>query len=391
MQAVDDHGRGLAAEYLVKADGTEMTLYTWEEIQSDWLAGGTLTSSHQEMVTSFNRVADKFGREWIEASRTNNGAVSRGAQPTLQIASLGLMLQVLDQASDPSDLIQNIRNRRDDVWAELCAAYLLCSDKPDISIEYEPEIIVGARNRKCDLGVRSVDEPWTYVEVTVASRNSAAQKAILRSLERLASLITECAGDYALEVYLKREPEEAELTLIEAQIRETHLSAGQAEVELPSGLGTLYWNQHPPGVVALDNHGEPYRPGLAVVKAAIIDGEHRHIAVRWPYTDMRAEDMLTAEARQLPTGGPGLIMIQVSGAVGAMRAWRAIIANRFQPSMHTRVSAVCLFRSSIRSSEAGDYWLPECQIILNPHARVPLAAWIVNQLERFPARDNNIG
>ena len=285
-----------------------MASYTCEEIQSDWLGGGGgLALSNQEIVAAFNRVEDQFGREWLETSRTHNGAITRGVHQTLQIASLGIMLQVLDQASDTGGLIARIRDRRDDAWAELCTAYLLSSDKPNVSIECEPEVVVGGHNRKCDLRIRLADDLWAYVEVTVASRNSAAQRAILRNLERLGGLVRECAGNYALEVYLKREPDEAELTLIEDQIRQNHLCGEQAEVELPSDLGTLYWNQQPPGVVILDNHGEPYRPGLAIASAAIIDGEHRHILVRWPYTDMRAEDMLTAEARQLPAEGPGLL------------------------------------------------------------------------------------
>ena len=299
------------------------------------------------------------------------------------------MLQGVEHAANTDGLIERIGDRRDDAWAELCAAYLLTSGRPDVSIECEPEILVGGRNRKCDLGIRLAGDPWTYVEVTVASRNSAAQTAILRSLERLGDLVRECAGNYALEVYLHREPEAGELDLIEDQIRQyTHVYPELAEIELPSGLGTLYWNQQPPGAVVLDNHGELYRPGLAIASAAAGDGEHRHILVRWPYTDMRAEDMLTAEARQLPADGPGIVMIQVSGAVGAMKVWRPIIENRFRPTMHTRVSAVCLFRSSIIPADAGESWEPECQIILNPYARAPLAGWIISQLERFPARDD---
>lgn len=367
-----------------------MTSYTWQEIQSDWLVGGILALGPEEVEASFNRAVEKFGREWIEASRTTNRVVSRGVQPTLKIATLGLMLQVLDQASDPSSLLEKIRDRQEDAWAELCAIYLVCSDKPDSAIELEPEITGGDRDSRPDFRVRSGDEPWTYAEVTVASRDSDAQRPILRSMERLTNLVTECTGNYALEAYLRREPQANELGLIEAQIREHHLSAGIAEVELPSGLGTLYWNQHPPGFIVLDSHGEPYRPRLTVVKASIIDDERRHIIVRWPFTDMRAETMLRRKARQLPADGPGIVMIQVSEAVGAMRAWQGIVQRRFNAGVHTRVSAVCLFRSSVQSSESGDHWVPECKVILNPRARVPLANWITEQLERFPSGEDDI-
>ncbi len=147
----------------------------------------------------------------------------------------------------------------------------------------------------------------------------------------------------------------------------------------------------------LDDHGEPYTPRLSSGKAAgLIGGEHqgitdhRHILVRWPFTDMRAEDMLHAEAKQLPTNAPGMVMIQTAGAVGAMKAWRGLIQNRFQPTMHTRVSAVCLFTSSVNAAESGEKWKPECKLILNPYARRPLPGWIVDQLGQFPSHEIDI-
>jgi hypothetical protein len=188
-----------------------------------------------------------------------------------------------------------------------------------------------------------------------------------------------------LEVFLKRDASDEELDYIEEKIKEQHEHAGQIEIELPSGLGTLYWNHHPPGTVVLDDHGETYTPRLGSTGAAMGDGYHRHILVRWPFTDMRAEAILTAEAKQLPTDAAGVVMIQTSGAVGAMNAWRTLIQRRLQPTMHTRVSAVCLFTSAIRASENGEVWRPECKIILNPHARFPLPSWIAQQLERFPS------
>lgn len=98
-----------------------------------------------------------------------------------------------------------------------------------------------------------------------------------------------------------------------------HSFTQEQAVELPCGLGAFYWNQQPPGAVVLDDHGEPYRPGLGAAQVAIIEGKpHRHIFVRWPFTDLRAEDMLADEAKQLSTDTPGVVMIQVSGAVGAI-------------------------------------------------------------------------
>ena len=372
--------------------------YTWQEIEQHWLSGAVLDISPDEAVTAFNHLEATFGRAWVEkVRRTSSGSITQGAAPTLRVVTLGLMLQTLDGVSNKDGLLQRLRQNRPDAQAELRAIYLLRSDSQDVSVEIEPEVVVGRRNRVPDFRTRLTDSEWIYVEVTQASRNSAAQKGIAGNLDRLTSLAESCAGSYALEVFLKRMPSAEEVDYIEGQIKENYQSPGATEAELPSGLGTLYWNQYPPGAMILDDHGEAYTPRLSTGKAAGLIGgqhqgitDHRHVIVRWPFTDTRAEEMLTAEAKQLPTDAPGMVMIHDAGAVGAMKAWPGLIQKRFRPTMHTRVSAVCLFTSSVHATESGDKWAPECKLVLNPHARYPLPGWIAAQLERFPSHEIDI-
>ena len=96
-------------------------------------------------------------------------------------------------------------------------------------------------------------------------------------------------------MFLKREPSTAQLDLIADMIMQEHQTRGQSAVELPSDLGTLYWNHQPPGAIGLDDHGEPYKPRLSSGAAAVNTDQHgqieqhRNKTVRWPFTDMRAE------------------------------------------------------------------------------------------------------
>lgn len=256
-------------------------------------------------------------------------------------------------------------------------------------METEPEIRVGARNRKPDFRVMVTGQPWTYVEVTNPNE-SGAQRDVLRGIEQLTSLLEECTGSFALEVFLKREPTAAELGELQEHIMRGHRNTARSEVELPLSLGTMYWNHQQPGNAVLENHGEAYTPRLGRMAAVIADGDHRHVMVRWPFTDTRVETFIRHEARQLPTDAPGLIMIQTSGTVGAMKAWCSLIEPRFQPRLHTRVSAVCLFGSAVRPTPAGEEWTPACKIISNPHARFPLPLWITQQLGRFPSDEPDI-
>jgi hypothetical protein len=364
--------------------------YAWQEIERDWLGGsGGLARTPEEVTSAFNEVASRFGRDWVEASRTRNGVAIRGSSPTLYIVTLARLLRAVDALPNSAALIEKVRQGSPDARAELIAICILRSENREAVVEIEPEVTVGAHKRKPDFRARVPAQPWTYVEVTNPS-TSDAQADVQQGLQRITGLVNTCSGSFALEVFLKREPTAVELDQIADTIRREHQTAGQSVVELPSGLGILYWNQQPPGALVLDDHGEPYTPRLS--GASVIAGadQHRHIAVRWPFTDTRAETFIRHEARQLPTDAPGLIMIYTSGNVGAMKAWRALIERRLQPTLHTRVSAVCMFSSGQLQTEQGEDWRIECKLVPNPHARLPLPAWIAEQARRFPSDERDI-
>jgi hypothetical protein len=357
--------------------------YTWQEIEEGWLGGaGGMAASPDEVLSAFNDVCLRFGKGWIEASRVKNDVTGRGIAPTLYIVTLARLLQALNSAPNATRLIEKVRQGNPDSRAELIAIYLLRAENPNALIEVEPEIRVGTRNRMPDFRARVADEPWTYVEVTNPN-TSDAQADVLSGLDRLTRVVDGCSRSFALEVFLKRDPTDAELDLIATEIRQRHQTSEQSTYELPVGLGTLYWNHHPPGTLVLDDHGEPYTPRLGNARVFAGDGEHRHIIARWPFTDKRAAAFIDHEARQLSTEEPGLIMIFTSGTVGAMNAWRVLIERRLQPNLNTRVSAVCLFSSSLQPTEQGEDWQAECKVILNPHARHPLPSWIADQFRRF--------
>jgi hypothetical protein len=195
--------------------------------------------------------------------------------------------------------------------------------------------------------------------------------------------VNDCTGSFALEVFLKREPTADEIETMATTITTEHGNPAARPLELPGGLGTLYWNTQEPTRVTLDDHGEPHTPRLGMAGFVVRGETRRHIFVRWPFTDERAQAFLDSESKQLPKDSPGLIMIQASNAVGSMKAWRSLIERRFQPSIYTRVSAVCLFSSGQVPTPEGEAWQPETQLIVNPHARFPLPSWIVQQLRRF--------
>jgi hypothetical protein len=162
------------------------------------------------------------------------------------------------------------------------AIYLLRTENPDAIVEVEPDVQVGTHHKKPDIRTRQATEPWVNVEVTNPN-TSDAQADVQRGLERLTELVHHCSGSFALEVFLKREPTSAELDLIEGEICNGQQPAGHSVVELPSGLGTLYWNQQPPGMVVMDDHGEQYTPRLS--RASVVGGARESTAIS-PYAGL---------------------------------------------------------------------------------------------------------
>lgn len=363
--------------------------FTWQEIEQDWLGGGALAFSDDEIVHAFNVVAQRFGRDWVEASCVSNGIRSRATSSTLHVVTLGQLLESLGEPANSQHLLNKVRDELPDARAELAALYLVCSGLPDLDLEIEPEILVGNHNRKPDFRIRRPGENWTYVEVTQAG-TSMAQAGVQRGLARLSGLVDSCSGNFGLEVSLKRDPMPAEIDAVVAEITRRYRDAGTEQTELADNLGTLYWNTGSPGNATLDDHAHPYRPGFGMMRVVHEDGVPRHILVRWPFTDQRAVKLLRDEAGQLPKDAPGLVMIQTSGAVGAFKSWRKLIEGRFQPNMHTRVSAVCLFSSGQRGTTDGEEMHRQTKLIHNPHGRFALPDWLSQQLERFPSDEPDI-
>jgi hypothetical protein len=182
------------------------------DIERDWLAGGVIAVSPDDVVTAFERVEEVLGRPWIEASRENRGAVSRGTSPTLHVVTMGRNLAALSVIVRGRDeLIAQLRSKNHAAFSELTAIWLLFSQEPRIIVELYPAVASG---RVPDFRVRrNADELWTYVEVTAAD-TSETQRRATQVLERIAGVVHTVEGEFGLELFLRREPTDAEIAVI---------------------------------------------------------------------------------------------------------------------------------------------------------------------------------
>jgi hypothetical protein len=55
-----------------------IVVWTWKQIEQDWLAGGRLAADPSVVVEAFDKVEAVFGREWIEQSESIPSWYRRG-------------------------------------------------------------------------------------------------------------------------------------------------------------------------------------------------------------------------------------------------------------------------------------------------------------------------
>jgi hypothetical protein len=355
--------------------------WLWEEIEQDWLAGGVVVDAPEVVVDAFNRVEARFGRAWIEASRQQEGSIGpvRGTLPTLNVIVLGQQLRALEGSSGCGALLRKLRDREPSANAELAAIWLASHDQT-VELECEPEVEISRRLRKSDFRLRRDADPWSYVEVTQPNR-SAAELSVRAAMTALASLIETTTGTYTAEVFFLRLPEPGELVAVRSMLEDAEARLKTGEISLPDDLGVIYLNASPPGLAVVDNHGYPTVPRLGDARVVAENGEPvRQISVRMPYFDLRGHQFLATEASQLPEDAPGLIMIQTSGAPGAIKEWLPVLEGELELDLYRQVSGVCLFQSGFY---AGESWRVSTKLILNPGAVHRLPEWLETQLRKY--------
>jgi hypothetical protein len=228
--------------------------------------------------------------------------------------------------------------------------------------------------RVADFKMRKASEEWTTVEVTEATE-SDEQKRLSDILIRLSTPLRSLSFAFSLEVILLREPTEEEIeTLCEAlpqfcSGKQTH------SAHLHHELGWLLRNHAPTG--QLPNSETSETENLPTIGLAAFFRNDQVIAVKICFSDDRAEEMLTKEARQLPSGERGLIMISGPSSKKEFQVWEPLIRRRFQPKIHTRVGGVCLFDGGmVPAPDAKSDWKIQAHLILNPYAKLALPTWI---------------
>lgn len=343
-----------------------------KDIEKRFLNGklSALALSPESVLSAFVRVEKLLGLKWIESETS-----AKGLAPTMGVIGMGLRLAALEGIAHADTLLKRVLGGDRSAEAELTAVYLIRTHAPSAKFELHPNV----GHRKADFRVRSGKEPWTTVEVTQPNA-SKEKRRLTQILQTLTDALKEASHQFALEVAFKREPTKEELTLLCERLPEFCELQGQQQADLIDGLGFLFLNQIPIGhLLKREIVGLADTPmiGLAMfVGGGPGGGPHHQVLVRIPFTDERAEEILRDEAKQLPKDGPGLVIIDVASASGAFESWSALIQRRLQPSIHTRISGVCLFEGGMMPTNKGYNWLLRTKLVTNSNARFQLPGWI---------------
>jgi hypothetical protein len=322
-----------------------------------------------------------FGREFEFGGMQLPGVGARGGyNEFLRVYWFGKRMQSVIGAPGASSLVGRLLTGDAAVDAELTAIYLVRSHHLRSELEIGPAIVVGDRNRQPDFRIRCEEDDWTYIEVTQL-HDSRASERVLRLLDSVSASVISIPRPFILEIVFTREPTEDECGLL---VQEAHRACDGVAGERRdvADVAVLFVKEGNANAVVPSILPDDARPRMAISRSVVGPDEiNRQIVVRVPFADERAEDILAVEARQLPKRESGVVMVDATRQRTAFSSWPARIPQRFTPTQHTRVAGVILFAFATLPTSEGLAWLPSVALLSNPHAKKPLASWIVESIE----------
>ena len=300
--------------------------WRWETIRDEWLAGSRVATPPDEIVATFEIAGRLLGREWVESQRENAGASVKGSHPVAAVIAMGKRLRAVRNAAGLDDLLRRLRAGDGSAHAELTGAYLCTPILTPITLEFGAVANVANRQRVPDFRLRrDRDDPWLYVEVT-APDVSDVQRRAHALLEQLFEVLADIPMGSMAEVMVRRDPSDSDVAEILGALRTQVREGGQSHRDLP-GLALILVGHGEPGEVVVDDHGEPNVPRIGVAKAERQGEACRHLAIRYAFSDQRAEAFLTSESRQL---GPSILGPTPAAAPAAATAYSSRLCWSFR-------------------------------------------------------------
>lgn len=364
--------------------------WTIDEIQREWFGGENLHLDPDDVERAFAIAEEIRGREWVLGPEFDLGNVPfhgvgrrGGFLQFIRVYWFGKRMQAVVGVPGSDSLLERLLADDPAADSELTSIYLLRSRCPKTTAEIAPEVMVGERLRRPDFRIRSTEYFWAYVEVTQLNR-SAASTSLQQQLERIADQAISILQPFLLEIVFWREPTQAEEDEVLVQARDACQAADGHRRDIGDFASVLV-KSGDPAVIVPSILPEDDGTRMSLSKSIVGPAQpNRQIVIRAPFADQRAEDILAAKAKQLPSNECGLVMVDVTKQPTAFESWAKRIPQRFTPQQHTRVSGVLLFSAAMHITQQGPMWLTSLKLIPNPHARI-LPVWITDTVDEIRA------
>jgi hypothetical protein len=371
---------------MCKDISSDVMPFQWKDIVRDWLLGETLDYEIDDVVNAFDDVERILGQEWL---RLTFGQV-RGTAVAVQIIELGRILRAIEGNERVENLISKLRvydsqaifprNERgrpnllkfhqsdrikESAHALAVGRCVAHYRRHSLEVELEPGLNVKDKRKHPDFRVRC-HGVWIYVEVVCPSLSEEALN-IYEILNRIANLDSKIRMNRVVEVYLFRDPSDTEINQIIEKCRKLAESDVQQQECILGDLAQIFispWNQErlPTFFPAV----EEKRPVFVVITFDLRN--QRKCVAKMPFSDERAQLILSDKSRQLSPEYPGLIIMDVSGVPGALKRWPDLIAKRLRPDLNRRISGVLVTESLI----SGKSMKTEKRFIEHPNPIHPL-------------------
>jgi hypothetical protein len=242
-------------------------------------------------------------------------------------------------------------------------------------VVFEQDIHLEASSRKPDMHIQ-LPVGGFHVEVTCPETG----QEYLRLMGLLRSTVESITIDNRhAQVYFYREPTLAERATVHQFLHAGDEPPFQCHVD---GVAEIFCD-HPTDESLSIFSPAVNEPGplLAAMSFQVSAGVlARRTTVKLPFSDTRARTFIHNEAEQLPKGGPGVIILDVSRPVGKLEFWAdAVRAYLSGTTAHTRVSAVLAWKASYTATGAE----LSKELIINPRAASPLSADTLRVIAAF--------
>ena len=364
--------------------------WTFDEINREWFGGAYLHWNSNDVEEAFALAEQIRGHAWVLGQEYDLGTTVPGIGRRggffqfLRVYWFGKRMRAIVGLPGVDSLREQLLADYPAADSELTAIHLLRSRQLQTEAEIGPEITVEGRKRRPDFRIRNPFGVWTYVEVTKLNRSMASIR-MQQLLERVADRVISISHAFLLEIVFWREPTQSEEDQVVSQAQAISRAPEEDRIDF-GDFASVFIKSGDPAIIVPSILQNDDGTRMSLSKSIVGAGEpNRHILLRVPFGDQRAEDILTAEARQLPKDACGLVMVDVTAQPTAFESWSELIPRRFTPQQHTRVGGLILFSFATYPTANGLAWVPQLKLISNPHARIPLSTWITDTVAEIRA------